>query len=226
MTQKWPSNLVLVRHGETLINMERNRLKKKPTKELIIKTPCRDMDIPLTKQGIKQARAAGKILKKYPKFDISLVSPYVRAKQTANIIIKELGYKPKIVFEERIREKDYGIFDKYTQKGKKKYYPKEVEREKWEGKYYYRIPGGENYPDVALRAHSVLDTVVREYAKKNVLIVSHSIVILLFRKLLERLSEKEILDIHTNQKLKNCSITHFTYNKIKNKLLLKKWNKT
>jgi len=225
--QRWPSSLVLVRHGETSLNLIKERLKKKPTKDLIIKTPCRDMDLPLTKKGIKQAKSAGRLLKKYPKFDVIITSPYTRTKQTADEIIKELGYKPKIYFEERTREKDFGVFDRYTKEGKKRYWPEEYDREKWEGKYYYRPPGGENYPDVALRIHSFLGTIIRKYSKKRILVVTHSIIILLFRKLLEHLSEKELLDIHDNEDLKNCSISSFIFDKEKNKnkLILKEWNR-
>ena len=224
--QKWATNVVLVRHGESVANIERDRLKKGATKEMFLKMPCRDMDIPLTEKGIKQAKSAGKLLKNYPKFDVAIISPYVRAKQTAEIIIKEMGYRIPLVFEERIREKDFGVLDKVTEKGKIKYYPLEAEREKWDGKYYYRPYGGENYPDVALRIRSFFDTLIRKYKKENVLVVTHAITILMFRKLLEHLSEKEVLDIHANQKLKNGSISAFVYDSQSKDLVLKEWNRT
>ncbi len=225
MMQKWPSSIVLVRHGKTIVNIEKERLKEKPTKELYIKTPCRDMDLPITKKGVSESERTGKILRKYPKFDVIYVSPYKRATQTAEIIIKELGYNPQFILEERIREKDFGVFDRLTERGRKKFYPIEAKRKEWEGEYYYRVLGGESYPDVALRIHDFLNTLIREYKGKNVLIIAHSLVILMFRKLLERLSEKEVLDLHTNQKLKNCSISSFIYDKRKNKLRLKEWNR-
>ncbi len=225
MEQKWPSNVVLVRHGESLVNVEKERLREQPSEDLYIKTTLRDMSIPLTKKGEAQAKAAGKILKKYPKFDAVIVSPYKRAEQTARIILKELGYKPKIVSEERVREKDFGIMDKLTPKGERFFYPQEVERKSWDGKYYYRPPGGESYPDVALRVHSFFDTLIRNYKQKNVLIVTHSITILMFRKLLERLSEEEVLDIHENQRIENASISTFSYEEGKRKLSLKEWSK-
>ena len=224
--QEWATTVVLVRHGESVANIERDRLKKGATEDFFLKMPCRDMDIPLTGKGKEQAKSAGKILKGYPKFDVAIVSPYERTRQTTEIIIKEIGYKIPIIFEERIREKDFGALDKVTEKGKEKYFPLEIEREKWDGKYYYRPYGGENYPDVALRIRSFFDTLIRKHKKKNVLVVAHAITILMFRKLLEKLSEKEVLDIHTNQKLKNCSISTFIYDPKDEGLVLKEWNKT
>jgi broad specificity phosphatase PhoE len=226
MDQKWPSSMVLVRHGESLLNVEKRKLKTIPTEEqgLFVTLPARDMDIPLTERGIKQAKDVGEKLKKYPRFNVAFVSPYKRAKQTAHIIFNKLGYKPKIVYDERIREKDFGMFDRFTQKGIQKYFPTEFDRKKLEGKYYYRSPGGENYPDVSLRIRSFLDTLIRDYSKERVLIVAHSVVILMFRKTLQRLSEKEVLSIDQRKDLKNCALTSFIYDERRKKLLLKEWN--
>ncbi|MCS7109306.1 MAG: histidine phosphatase family protein [Candidatus Micrarchaeota archaeon] len=82
-----------------------------------------------------------------------------------------------------------------------------------EGKYYYHPLGGENYPDVGLRLHIFLGTLVRDYPKKKVLIVIHSVVIMMFRKLLERLEEKDILEIDTTDGVKNASITVYKFDK-------------
>jgi len=223
--QKWPDNIVLIRHGQTTINAERERLKQMKSKKLIIDIPIRDMDISLSKEGIKQVEASAEQLKKMPKFDAVFISPYLRCKQTAEIILKKLNYKPLIIEEERIREKDFGSLDKLTDAGIKHFYPREYERREREKKYYYRAPGGENHPDVALRVHSLIGTLVRDYSKKNILIVSHLVVVLIFRRLIERMSEEQVLELDKKDKLKNASITHFAYNQEKNRLLLKGYNK-
>ena len=223
--QKWPDNLVLIRHGQTTKNVEREKIKQEKSKKLVIDISLRDMDIPLTEEGIKQVESTAEQMKKMPRFDIILISPYLRCKQTAEIILKKLSYKPAIIEEERIREKEFGSFDNLTADGIKHFYPREAERKEREKKYYYRAPGGENYPDIALRIHSLLGTIVREYSKKNILIISHSIVILMFRKLLERMSEEQVLELDKKDELKNASITHFAYDKNKNKFALKEYNR-
>ena len=45
------------------------------------------------------------------------------------------------------------------------------------------------------------------------LVVCHSVVVLVFRKLLERLSEQQILaiDADQEQEVRNCSVTHYAF---------------
>ena len=62
--------------------------------------------------------------------------------------------KPLIVREERIREIEFGILDVLTSEGIKAKYREEYARREREGKYWYRPPGGESRPDVALRVQS------------------------------------------------------------------------
>ena len=43
--------------------------------------------------------------------------------------------------------------------------------------------------------------------------VGHSVVVLIFQKLLERLSEKQLLaiDADREQEVRNCSVTHYAF---------------
>lgn len=224
--QKWPDVITIVRHGESVKNVERARVEQFDSNQLKLDIVERDMDIPLSKSGELQVIATGKELKKRDKFDVVFVSPYVRCRQTAKLIIEQLGYEPKIVVEERIREKEFGLIDNLTKKGIQKFYPEEWERRHRDGKYYYRPPGGESYPDVGLRLHSFLGTLTRDYRNKRVLIVCHSVVVKMFRKLLERLEEKDILAIDQAEDVDNASVTTYSYEKKEEKLRLKEYNKT
>jgi phosphohistidine phosphatase len=59
-----------------------------------------DFDRPLNKRGKRDAPFMGGVLKKNNILpDIIISSPALRAKKTAKIIAKELGYKSKIVFK-------------------------------------------------------------------------------------------------------------------------------
>ena len=148
--------------------------------------------------------------------------------QTAELIKEQFPYEVDFTEDERLREIDFGILDGLTKHGIAHQYPQEAERKKRVGKYYFRAMAGENYPDVALRVHSFLGTLTREAAGESVLVVCHSVVVLIFRKLLERLSEKELLDIDKAQDVLNCSVTHYVFdpNAGKNgKLVLRCFNR-
>jgi broad specificity phosphatase PhoE len=62
---------------------------------------------------------------------------------------------------------------------------------------------------VILRLRSVADTLRLEYSGQRVLIVCHTVVVLCFRYLLEKLTEEEILAIDREHNVANCSITSY-----------------
>ena len=133
--------------------------------------------------------------------------------------------KPPVVDEERIREIEFGILDGLMPKGIKVEFPKEDARREREGKYWYRPPGGESRPDVALRVQSFLGTLTRDCREKSVLIVCHSVVVLIFRRLLERWGVAEYMKIDKEDDVKNCSLTIYGFDRGTNKLVLNGYNK-
>lgn len=223
--QIWPNILYLVRHGNSVMNFQKEWIRKFDLDVLRVDIKERDMDIALTPEGKKQAASVGKELAKREKIDVVFVSPYLRCQQTAECILNELDYKPKVIIDERIREKEFGAIHGLTRKGIQTLYPDEFRRMELEGEYYYRPIGGENYPDVNLRIHSFLGALVRSYPRKNVLVVSHAVVIESFRKVLEKLDEKNVLFFRKTEKIKNASLSTFVYDPSVKKLKLKEWNK-
>ena len=150
--QKWPNCLVLVRHGRSIYNEERELINRG-----ILKTYTRNVKdvrnavIPLSKKGEEQAKKTAEFLKKnYKYFDLIFTSPFKRAFKTAQIIAKKFP-KSRFVIEERIREKEFGVTDGLTTDEIKQLFPYEYERKQKEKKYYYRPIGGESYPDINLR---------------------------------------------------------------------------
>jgi 2,3-bisphosphoglycerate-dependent phosphoglycerate mutase len=220
-------HLVIVRHGESERNVARTRALAAGHAEY--HDGVRDMDVTLTAQGERQAEATGKFLGGRFHFDRIFVSPYERAVQTAQLMMKHFPQHLDLTYEERIREKEFGILDGLTKKGIAKRHPEELVRREREGKYYYRPPGGESYPDVALRVHSFLGTLTRDCRKQSVLVVCHSVVVLTFRRLLERLTEKELLAIDRDpeQDVCNCSVTWYEFDPgagNKGRLVLREFN--
>jgi probable phosphoglycerate mutase len=204
-------HLVLLRHGESRRNIDRQAAQAIGALEF--GGSIRDVDVPLTPRGTKQAEETGRYLATKFRFQRVFVSPYLRAVQTAQLVMQPFPDPVELSCEERIREKEFGILDGLTRDGITKKYPEEARRREREGKYYYRPPGGESYPDVALRVHSFLGTLARECVKQSVLVVCHSVVVLIFRRLLERLSEQRFLeiDLDPDQDICNCSVTWYEF---------------
>jgi broad specificity phosphatase PhoE len=144
----------------------------------------------------------------------NLCSPYVRAQQTARLLLEASGCPPDslaVTVDERLREREFGILDRLTTAGIAERFPEQAAARAFLGKFYHRPPGGESWADVALRLRSALDTVGREYAGEHLLVVTHQVAILVFRYLLERLSEAELLEIDRHHPVANCSVTVYEY---------------
>jgi broad specificity phosphatase PhoE len=110
-----------------------------------------------------------------------------------------------------LREKEFGILDRLTKFGIEAKYPEQQEFRRAIGKFYHRPPGGESWCDVILRLRNAIDTITREYRRERVLIVAHSVVVLCFRYLLERMTEEQILEIDRATDVANCSVTSYVY---------------
>ncbi len=220
---KWPSELVLIRHGQSERNVAKDAARLAGDKVSYVDA-VRDQDTPLTAIGSGQALAIGVNLRSNPAYDIILVSPYLRTRQTAQLIMAGLGYKPDYFIDERLREIEFGLIDGLTAQGLAAKYPEELMRKRKEGKYWYRPPGGESRPDVALRVHSLLGTITREYTGKRVLVVCHSVVVLVFRRLLERWNEEQYMQVDRENDVKNCSLTTYEEEASTGRLRLKEYN--
>ncbi len=225
---KWPSLLAVMRHAESEANQRREYLEKASSQEVYLGLSMRDMDVPLTPLGREQARASGRYLDRYSPFDVLYVSPYTRTQQTADLVLEEVSLEPALRrVEERVREKEFGVLDGLTRHGVRVKHPEETRRKEFIGKYYYRPPGGESYPDVNLRVQSFLGTLVREHAGQRVLVVTHSVVVLLFRRLLERMEEQEVLELDRQDEVKNASLLVYesgTRDGRQGALVRKDWN--
>jgi broad specificity phosphatase PhoE len=153
-----PKRIVLVRHGESLGNLDGGAYATTP-----------DHKIELTQQGIDQARLAGNKIRKVITGvdDVSppqnwkvyfYVSPYVRTRSTLREIGRSFSKKRVIGVREecRIREQDFGNF----QVEERMKVIKET-RERF-GRFFYRFPEGESAADVYDRVSSFLESLWRD----------------------------------------------------------------
>jgi probable phosphoglycerate mutase len=214
--QNWPARLWLVRHGESSGNVARSLAEAGGL--AMIDVADRDMDVPLSALGEKQARARGRWFRKLPEAErpsVVLTSPYVRACQTSQLVVHEANLRAsgKLLeaTDERLREKEFGAFHRLTKAGIKARFPHEAELRDHVGKFYYRPPGGESWCDVILRLRSALETIQIQYQAERVLMVAHEIVVLCMRYLVERMTEHQILAIDAAGDVANCSVTDYEY---------------
>jgi broad specificity phosphatase PhoE len=214
-SDRWPSSLWLVRHGESAGNVARDAAEAAGLPMIDVAT--RDMDVALSPTGESQARTLGRWLADQPEDERpthTLASPYVRAQTTARLVLEESGCPPEeidIEVDERLREREFGILDRLTRAGIEQRHPEQAAARAFLGKFYHRPPGGESWADVALRLRSTLDTIGRQYAGDRLLVVSHQVVISVFRYLLEGLTEQELLAIDKAEELGNCSLAVFEF---------------
>lgn len=146
MSLRLPSgiDLYFCRHGETQANVEK-RFQGLHT------------DTPLTAKGREQARSLALLLMhdRPCAADLSFVcSPLQRARTTMEIVLQTLGLpNGRFSMDARLQEINLGIWDGLTDDEARALDPVMFERrgnDKWD----VRVPGGENYADVAARAES------------------------------------------------------------------------
>lgn len=169
------------RHGQTQWNAE-NRT-------------CGRTDLPLTELGHEQARLLAEKAKDYD-LDIIVVSPMLRAKQTAQAVADLCGIP--MVEEPRLMEQNYGIYE-----GKSRFDPGFLENKRH---FAWRYPEGESMLDLAHRVYSALDDIVAKYSDKNVLLVCHGGVLRAVRTYFEDMTN----DAYYTYSEPNAAIREFT----------------
>lgn len=212
MNQHWPERLWIVRHGESAGNVARDRAQEAGADR--IELSVRDVDVPLSDLGREQAAALGRWfagMKADERPDVMLASPYLRARQTAQIFREAGGCDADepICADERLREKEFGILDGLTTHGIAAQLPDQAEFRRLLGKFYHRPPGGESWCDVIFRLRSVMDMVALHQSGRRVMIVAHQVVVLCLRYVLENMTEDEILAIDRTGDVANCSVTEY-----------------
>ena len=231
IAQQCPDVIWFVRHGESAGNVAREAAEAAALP--MIDIPMRDVDVPLSPLGERQSEALGRWFSQHPadqRPTVVLSSPYDRARCTAERIVAAQGCASdhvELIFDERLREREFGILDRLTHVGIVERHPEQAELRRLLGKFYHRPPGGESWCDLILRLRSVVDTLSRDYSGERVLVVAHSVVVLCFRYLLEKMTEQQILIIDRDDDVANCSVTSYEYDPTSGKtggLVLRHYN--
>ncbi len=227
----WPEQLIIVRHGQSAGNIAREFANEAALDRIALDN--RDADVPLSVLGREQAQALGHWFAERPaeRPQVLLSSPYKRALETAELFRAAGGALPDVAicFDERLREKEFGILDGLTTSGVANVFPDQAEFRRLLGKFYHRPPGGESWCDVILRLRSVLDTISLHFAGQRVMIFTHQVVVLCLRYIIENLDEQGILQIDREADVANCAITQYRLDQsagADGKLVLARYNVT
>lgn len=174
-------NIFLIRHGESMQNTKLNNSLLLP-----------DNKVYLTENGKEQANKVGKFLLNYVNqnnIDILnarlWVSPYVRTRQTAEIINSLLNIND-VKEDYALVEQRYGLFSDKDLNQIKSAFPVEFEfydnYYKNDSKFYAIFPMGESPYDVAIRVRLFLETIYRDKEKgiNTLFIVTHGTVLRCF----------------------------------------------
>jgi broad specificity phosphatase PhoE len=204
------TELVLVRHGESEGNVAAARANA--ARAEVIDVPARDPDVKLSALGRSQAEAVGTALagpSSTERPQVLVCSPYVRARETAQLVCEAAGLVLPVRVDERLRDRELGVLDGLTQLGVAARYPEERARRRWQGKFYHRPAGGESWADVVLRLRAWLSDADDALAGKRVLVVSHDVVIVLLRYVCEGLDEESVLTLASQTPVRNAALSRF-----------------
>jgi 2,3-bisphosphoglycerate-dependent phosphoglycerate mutase len=175
------STLFLVRHGQSLWNLE-NRF-----------TGWKDID--LTPTGIAEAEKAGAELKGQH-IDIAFTSTLVRAQHTLDIILKACDDQQiPVIKNAALNERSYGNLEGLNKaETARKYGDEQVHI--WRRSFDVAPPGGESLKDTYNRVIPYFVHTILPYMKegKNVLIVAHGNSLRSLVMFLDQLTPGQIID--------------------------------
>lgn len=151
------TRLYLVRHGETVWNVEDKMQGIK--------------DSPLTAKGIEHAKLLGTKLRELPGgIDRLYTSDLGRACNTAALIGEKLGLEA--VNDERLRERNMGIFEGHSWDYVREHFPAEFAATVSDDNDY-RIPEGDTKAEYIARVSAFLEHVSVSHHGERVLAVTH-----------------------------------------------------
>ena len=150
-----PTRFVLVRHGVTEYSVAKKFAGRS--------------DLPLTDQGLDQARRAARRVAELGPVDAVVSSPLLRTRQTAGQIAERLGLD--IAIEDGMVETDFGNWDGCSFAEVRQKWPSQLDS--WLADPAVAPPAGESFEDVTRRVRRARDRILGQHAGKTVVVVSH-----------------------------------------------------
>ena len=149
------TEIILIRHGETEWNSQK-RMQGHSNSDL-------------SSVGQAQIQALGQWMKNVP-FNLIYSSDSLRAKQTAEAITQFSGHE--LQFDQRLREKNLGVFEGLTSEEARDRHPKVFRLFKTAGSKYV-INEGESTQQLLDRALEIVNEIRIKHPDERVLLVTH-----------------------------------------------------
>jgi len=173
------AKLVLVRHGQSLWNLE-DRFTGW-------------VDVPLTDKGREEARNAGKRLRDL-RFDVAYTSVLSRAQETLDLILGVLRQLPPVIRDQALNERHYGDLQGLNKKRTAELHGADQVK-LWRRSYDVAPPNGEALKNTAERTLPFFERAILGdlHLGKNVLVVAHGNSNRSIVMKLDRLSKEQVV---------------------------------
>lgn len=168
--------LLMARHGQTDLNTGERWQGR--------------IDAPLNATGFAQAERLARALP--GGIQALVVSPMLRARQTAEPVARAMGLAPTL--DADFRERDFGVFEGLSAEEAAQQFPELAARNvayRWDDE----PPGAESTREVVERVARGLQRLRERHAGQTVLLVSHGFVVRCLRHLIDGVSEAEFFDM-------------------------------
>lgn len=190
----------LMRHAEAISN----------TKSIISSWYPEKQSNPLTEKGKMQVASSLQGLKS-SRIDLIISSPFLRTKQTSQIInnkLKIINHKSvRLIYDLRLKEIDCGVCSDKNISCYDNFAKTHIER------YEKAFKNGESLRDVKIRMLEVIFEIEKKYENKNILIISHGHPLWALYGAMQGYSEEETSKHpEWNFKLAEIKKTNFLYN--------------
>jgi 2,3-bisphosphoglycerate-dependent phosphoglycerate mutase len=174
--------LILIRHGQSIWNLE-NRFTGW-------------VDVPLTKQGEEEARAAAKKMHGM-QVDVAYTSALRRAQHTLDIILETMGLETPVIRDQALNERHYGDLQGLNKEDTAKRFGADQVKI-WRRSYDVPPPNGEALKNTAERTLPFFDRCILGDIRqgKNVLVVAHGNSNRSIVMQLDKLSKEEVLELN------------------------------
>ncbi len=210
-TLAMPDTLVLIRHGESEINVVNRALKRGAISEYpqaVLSTP--DREFRLSANGRIQAEATGRWLKEaHPDgFDVVYVSDHVRARETAGLVCREAGWRDvSIRIDPQLGERNWGRFAFVDTERRR-----EVMELRDRDPLHAPMPDGETLLQTRTRTRVLLERIARENREQRVLVFSHGEYIEALWAEVAHFSTEAQREFFTSPEgdIKNCQVVEFS----------------
>jgi 2,3-bisphosphoglycerate-dependent phosphoglycerate mutase len=153
------AKLVLIRHGQSLWNLE-NRFTGW-------------VDVPLTEKGEAEARRAGERLRGKT-FQVAYTSVLTRAQRTLDLVLESMGTRLPIIRDQALNERHYGDLQGLNKEDTAKRYG-DAQVKIWRRSYDVPPPNGESLENTAARTLPFFERCILGDIRigKDVLVVAH-----------------------------------------------------